>query len=110
MTFSDDLNRMLREALANAGVSDPDSYRAEVDTTPLLVHRQSAYIPVSTELALDAGLITEEEARAQGWTPPPPPTRRDRLRWRWQAWRERVGRKVGGWMAGVDLTEGDEDW
>lgn len=112
MTFQDDINRMLRESLAAAGVADPDSYSAEVDTTPLLVHRHSGYIPVSTEQALDAGLITEEQAREQGWTPyvPPPVPWRRRLRWRWQAWRERAGRKIGGWLAGVDLTEREEDW
>ncbi len=112
MTFQDDLNRMLREGLAAAGVADPDSYQAEVDTTPILVKQLAAYIPVSTEQALDAGLLTEEQARAQGWTPyvPPPVPWHRRARWRWQAWRERAGRKVGGWIAGVDLSERGEDW
>ena len=111
MTFQDDLNRILRERLAAAGVADPDSYRAEVDTTPLLVKQHAAYLPVSTEQALDAGIITEEQARAQGWTPYvlPPISWRSRLRFRWWEWRERTGRKVGGWIAGVDLTERDED-
>lgn len=108
----DELDRMLTEALADAGVADSDSYRAEIDTTPLLVHRYSAHVPVSTEQALDAGLITEEQARAQGWTPyvPPPVPWRTRMRWRWLAWRERTGRKIGGWIAGVDLSERDDDW
>jgi hypothetical protein len=76
------------------------------------VRRLAAFVPVSVEMLLDAGAITEEEARAQGWTPPrprPPVPWRRRLRWRWSAWRERAGRAVGGWMAGVDLSETEED-
>lgn len=114
MTFQHDLNRFLADAnarLAEALGPDAPPVHVEVDTTPLLsVKQHAAYLPVSLELAVDMELITEEEARAQGWTPPPPPSRRDRLRWRWQAWRERMGRRVGGWLAGVDLTERDEDW
>jgi hypothetical protein len=76
----------------------------------ITVKRHSAYVPMSTEMALDAGLITEEQARAQGWTPyvAPPVPWRTKARGRWQAWRERAGRKVGGWIAGVDLTERDD--
>lgn len=81
------------------------------DQERIEVRKMSAYLPISIELALDCGLITEEQARAQGWTPPPPrppiPWRR-RLRWQFQAWRERVGRRVGGWLAGVDLSEEEQ--
>lgn len=127
MTFQDDINRMLAEGLRDANerlrhdtpdlLVDPSlifmNSGAPVDPPKpsLTVKRHSAYIQMSTEQALDAGLITEEQARAQGWTPyvPPPIPWRSRIRWRWQSWRERAGRKVGGWIAGVDLTEGD-DW
>lgn len=35
---------------------------------------------------------------------------RTRARWRWHTWREQAGRKAGSWLAGVDLTERDEEW
>lgn len=76
--------------------------------TGLMVHKAVGYVEISTEMALDCGLITEEQARAQGWTPPPPIPWWVRLRWRWSALRERAGRRIGGWIAGVDLTERDE--
>lgn len=74
------------------------------------MQKMAAYMPISTELALDHGLITEEQARAQGWTPPPPrppaPWSR-RLRWRLADWRERIklARRV---LAGEDI-HGDCD-
>lgn len=73
------------------------------------VHKYAAYVPVSTELLLGAGAITEEQARAQGWTPPEPVKIRwrTRVRWRWQSWRERAGRRIGGWIAGGDLRDDD---
>lgn len=115
MTFADDLNRLLAQ-----GYADLESRtlgeafggpRAEPQPT-ITERRYTAWLPTSIEQLLDAGLITEEQARAQGWTPyvPPPVPWSRRLRWRWQAWRERTGRKVGGWIAGVDLSERDEDW
>lgn len=75
------------------------------------VHKVPALVPVSYETALDLGLITEEQARAQGWVPTPMPSvsRWNRLRWRWWAVRSRVGCKVGSWIAGVELCE-DEGW
>jgi hypothetical protein len=79
----------------------------------LTVHKATAYQPISLELAMDYGLITEEQARAQGWTPPPPPPPvpfRLRLRLRLSSLREWIGRKVGGWIAGVDLSERDDDY
>lgn len=65
------------------------------------VVKHAAYVPVSDELLMDAGVIPDTR----------PPVRipwHRRLRWRWQEWRERFGRKVGGWIAGVDLSERDE--
>ena len=115
MTFQDDINRMLAEghagllAAANEHLP-PGTPDLLIDPSLITVKRVSGYLPVSTEQLLDAGLITEEEARAQGWTPyvPPPVSWHRRARWRWQAWRERAGRKIGGWLAGVDLTERDD--
>jgi hypothetical protein len=80
------------------------------DTPELVVHKMSAYVPISIEMAMDCGLISEAEARASGWTPTPipPMPRWVRLRWRWQSFRERAGRRVGSWLAGVDLSEPDE--
>jgi len=78
------------------------------DETEITVHKAHTYMPISTELAVDCGLITEEEARAQGWTPAPRPPWRWRLRWRWELLRERAGRALGGWIAGIDLSERDD--
>lgn len=105
MTFKDDLDRML-----DAAYAAPPPPAEQLPT--ITVHKYGAVVAMSLDQMMDAGVITEEQARAQGWTPyvaPPVPWSR-RLRWRWQAWRERAGRKVGGWLAGVDLTERDEDW
>jgi hypothetical protein len=105
MTFADDLNRMFAEAFVDMSRDLPP-----LEGASITMRRHTGWATASVEQFLDSGAITEEEARARGWTPPPPPTRRDRLRWRWQAWRERAGRKLGGWIAGVDLSERDEDW
>jgi len=112
MTFQDDLNRMLAEACRDMAKEIRNDALAMDPPPTITVRKYSAYLPLSLEQQLDAGLITEEQARAQGWEPyvPPPTPWRSRLRWRWQSWRERTGRKVGGWIAGVDLSERDEDW
>lgn len=73
------------------------------------VRKYSAYLPMSLEQAMDAGLLTEDEARAQGWTPPPPIPRWTRMRWRLHAARDRARLRIGSWIAGVDLDERD-DW
>lgn len=52
----------------------------------LTVLKLGVTMPVSTEMALDAGWITEDEARARGWTPPPPIPRLRRLRYDLQSW------------------------
>ena len=81
-----------------------------MDEPEITVHKYAAYIPVSVEMLMDAGLMTEDEARAQGWTPPPPrppvPWSR-RLRSRLQDWRDRIklARRV---LAGEDI-HGDCD-
>lgn len=109
MTVADDLNRMFAEAHERF---ERDSLPKILNGPPptITVTKSTGYLMLSVDQLLDAGAITESEARAQGWTPPPPPTHRDRLRWHFQAWRERAGRKIGGWLAGVDLSERDEDW
>lgn len=109
MTFQDDINRMLAEGVPGYLARE---HSALFETPAITVTKSAAYLMLSVDQQLDAGLITEAEARAQGWTPyiPPPVPWRSRLRRRWSAWRERAGRKIGGWLAGVDLSERDEEW
>lgn len=108
------IQRVLREgvermdAWAKPPPGDKSWIEMEGDAEPIEVKKLSCVQPVSLDMMLAAGLIGEEEARAQGWTPPPPVSRWRRLRWRWWDWRERVGRKVGGWIAGQDLSERDD--
>lgn len=114
MTFQDDINRMLSKAYADldASVLGEAFGGPKVEPQPAItVTKWPAYLMLSVDQQLDAGLITEEQARAQGWEPyvPRPVPWSRRLRWRWQAWRERTGRRVGGWLAGVDLSGRDED-
>jgi hypothetical protein len=112
-SFKAAMDRMLTDATADLEarfLADHPDLTISYDTPPIIVHRHAAYGPASLDLLVDAGAITEAEAWDRGWTPPPAPSRRARLRWRWQAWRERAGRKLGGWIAGVDLSERDEDW
>lgn len=79
------------------------------------VHKWAAYVPVSTDQALEYRLITEDEARAQGWMPwtRPPVSwwRRFRLDLasRWFTVRLRVGRAVGNRIAGVNLSDYDHE-
>lgn len=56
---------------------------------PLNVRKISYILPVSFELLIDSGAMTEAEAREQGWAPPAPVPipRLKRLRWAWQDWR-----------------------
>lgn len=107
------LDKALREGFTAPRLGSAFGGTDDITALPrIVVKRHTAVIPVSTEQALDAGLITEDEARAQGWTPCvlPPLLWRHRVRRRWWEWRERFGRKVGGWIAGVDLTERDDDY
>lgn len=73
-----------------------------MDQPRLDVQVISGFVPVSTEMLMDAGVIPDTR-------PPVVVPWRFRVRWRWQAWRERVGRAVGTWIAGTDITVG-EDW
>jgi hypothetical protein len=52
----------------------------------LSVRKIATRTTMSTEQALMYGLITEEQAREMGWTPPPPVSRYRRLRWALAWW------------------------
>jgi hypothetical protein len=52
----------------------------------ITVRKISCIMPVSIHALIDAGAITEEQARERGWTPPPRPSRRTLLRWRLETW------------------------
>ncbi len=102
--FSALFNKLIDDEAAK--LSERFGVDAHYNRTPITANRIESYIPMSLETALDCGAITEEEARARGWTPPPPPPPipwRARARWRWQSWRERAGRRIGGWLAGVEV-------
>lgn len=62
----------------------------------------AGYMEIPDELLMGYGLIPDTR-------PPVHIPWYRRLRWRWQEWRQRAGRRVGGWIAGVDLSERD-DW
>lgn len=109
MTF--DINKFLAEEKARLEetlgyIADGKVYAPE-DVT---IVKSSAVIPVSLELLMDSGAITEEEARARGWEPTvyPPIPRRVRLRWWINARRIRFGRWLGSWIAGERLYTDDE--
>jgi hypothetical protein len=80
------------------------------DQPEITARKLTGYVPVPIEMAMDCGMMTEAEARARGWTPTSAPkiSRWRQLRWRWYCWRERLGRRVGGAIAGIDLSERDE--
>jgi hypothetical protein len=107
--FGTQFRRLIDDETAK--LSEQFGVDAHYDYTPITVDRPASYLPMSIEMLLDSGAITEEEARARGWTPTPPVkvSRWRRARWRWQSRRERAGRKIGGWLAGVDLTEREDD-
>lgn len=102
---------MDRRALV--GEFDVRDLGGDAVTEPTItVHKVSYLMDVPFELLIDYGAMTEDEARARGWTPtplPPVPWRR-KMRWRFQASRERAGRRVGSWIAGVKLTDGYDEW
>lgn len=92
----------LREAAAKLSATRPDSHTAQWDDSPIEVTKLGHSVLMSDELLMDAGVIPDTR-------PPVHIPWHRRARWRWQEWRERAGRKVGGWIAGVDLSERD-DW
>lgn len=88
------------EAVRNLRI-DPGEPWLHEDGAPIIVEKVGAHIPVSDDLLMDTGVIpdTRPPVHIPWWR---------RAHWRIQAWRERVGRKVGGWIAGVDLSDPDD--
>lgn len=72
----------------------------EPSVVPLRVTKYSAWVPVSTELLMDAGAIPD--------TRPRPPWHR-RLRWRAGRWRERAARLAYRAVSGEWPYEPDPD-
>jgi hypothetical protein len=111
MTHESDIASRVREILRDGYLKlEADQLAVPPASSKLHVQAVRGYLHMSLAQLVDAGAISEEDARAQGWTPPPPIPRHRRARWRWAAWRERAGRRVGGWIAGVDLADCEEDW
>jgi hypothetical protein len=109
VSFADDVNKLLAEAyeerirgtILDAGPARPDE---------LTVEKTGCIVPMSIEMAMDSGLITEEEARARGWEPtvyPPTPWHR-RLRYRIWRWRDAAALKLYRLVAGHDPEYPDE--
>jgi hypothetical protein len=73
----------------------------ETEDPTITAVKSEAYVTVSNELLMEWGLIHDTR-------PPVKISWRERMCWRWMEWRKRVGRKIGGWIAGVDLSERDE--
>lgn len=100
-SFAEEFHRLLREAHVDIephapalGLNGPPP-----DDTPVVTLRRVAgYMQISNDLLTPVSASLQRASRCT------------RARWRWQAWRERVGRKVGGWLAGVDLSEREDDW
>lgn len=97
-----DFNKFLSEAAEEMMMSG--NLHLSGDGEDVKVVKSAAVIPVSVEILLDEGLITEEEARARGWEPtvyPPTPWWR-RLRYRIWRWRDAVALKLYRLVAGHD--------
>lgn len=103
MSMSDAMQRLFADATRKLSAELPDGHVVNTDPTSLNVIRHSGFITVSDGQLMDLGVIPDTR-------PPVHIPWQARLRWCWSAWRERVGRKVGGWIAGVDLSERDDDW
>ena len=68
-------------------IGHPDPANAKVgDEVTIRAVKLGRRVPVSTEAALMFGLVTEEQAREAGWTPPPPIPRLRRWRWAVRSW------------------------
>lgn len=100
-----DPTRLLHMPIVTSDHLPPDTILAVSPPPPgepFEVRKHAAYLVVSDDALMDAGVIPDTRP------PAPPPSWRTRLRWRWWKWRERAGRAVGTWIAGVDLREDDE--
>jgi hypothetical protein len=113
VSFADDVNKLLAEAkerleqravIPDPGQPSSDPWPGGLLTGGYGIVKHGAVIPMSIELAMDYGLITEEEARVRGWEPtvyPPTPWRR-RLRYRLWRWRDAAALKLYRLVAGHD--------
>ena len=98
MSMPESMERLFADAAAKLSVELPEGHVAYYDQTPVKITKHSGFIPLSEDQLMDAGIIPDTR-------PPVYTSWRTRLRWRWAAWRERIGRRVGGWIAGVDLRD-----
>jgi hypothetical protein len=110
VSLADDYNKFLRDAAEQMDMTGNLYLAPDEDGGLPTIVKSAAYIPVSFEHLIDAGAMTEEEARARGWEPTvyPPIPRRIRLRWWIAVRRIRLGRRVGSWIAGERLYSDDE--
>lgn len=51
-----------------------------------IVRKHGTRLPVTVDMLLAAGELTEDQARDMGWTPPPKPPRLRVLRWEIRRW------------------------
>lgn len=103
MTLGDDLEKLLGEQFTDWQKELHGDLRIGINTDPLLsapinVRVQRGYVQVSREL-LDETYRAPAPAHLAPW--------RKRARWRWQAWRHVAGLKIGGLIAGFDLSHDD---
>jgi hypothetical protein len=102
-TLPNPIDEWLREVAAKLSADQPEGRDLAYNPAPeLTVHKSFGFVTLSNDLLMDVGAIPDTR-------PPVHIPWRRRLRRRLNAWREQVGRKVGGWIAGVDLSDPD-DW
>lgn len=102
-TPSDSFERLLCDSINRSALFNPPDSPGGTVPPRIVVTKTSAILPMSDDQLMDAGIIPDTR----------PPVRipwRRRARWRWLAWRERAGRRVGGWIAGVDLADREDYW
>lgn len=93
--FDEHLRTLMDDVLTDPNYAVPVPSQ---DLKLIDVNKIAGYFNVPVEL-IDEGLSG----------PSRPPTRRQRARWRWQAWRHIAGVKVGSLIAGFDLSSEDYD-
>lgn len=107
----DDFLRQGYEQLCAPEFTNEEIGRTE-DGKPIVrpVLKYGHYLPVPYELLIAEGAMTEEEARARGWTPTLQPRipRRRRLRWRIDTLRERLAYRLFRLVAGYEMRTDDD--
>jgi hypothetical protein len=88
------LDKMFADYLGKIDTTDYNTPPNVDPAPPIKIKLHTGYIQVSKLLEQR---VTRPDAPRAPW--------RRRARWRWQEWRERTGRRIGGWIAGIDLTE-----